>query len=246
MNPFGLFRNVIGRHASTAGVKSMLAKAPSTIADGAVLGAAAAGSSIAVHKVKEALEGDNTPDINPAILGSIFDTRNYGLVNLDTRSDMGQTPNKVPHQRPLLVTIVVGVTIILAVYAVLRIWYCMPWHTCKKNPPKTFDKPASHPRTITGPPRDISTSTGFKFTPPRLPAITEAQCTIVDEEIPKILPRVSEDALYENYSVVGEHCTEDKWTHPANESYIGHPPSVDIQMATLDQAINDIKTAAAK
>ena len=95
----------------------MLAKAPPNIMDGAVLGAAAAGSSITVHKIKEALETDDTPALyhHPVTIGGMFNTRNYGLVNLDTRSDMGQTPSKVPYYKPLLVTILTGAVIILTV-----------------------------------------------------------------------------------------------------------------------------------
>ena len=223
----------------------MLAKAPSTVMDGAILGAAAAGSSIAVHKVKEALEGEDKPVHNPALIGGMFDTRNYGLVNLDTRSDMGQTPAHVHHQRPLLVTIVIGVAIILTVYAALRIWYCIPWYLCKKSPPKPFDKPTNQPRTTTGSPREISTfKHGFKFTSPTLPAIPEVQCTVIDKKTPVILPKPSDETLYENYSVISGHHTQDKWTTPAIDSDMSYSPSVDKKMAKLDQAIKDIKAAA--
>ena len=220
----------------------MLAKAPSTVMDGAILGAAAAGSSIAVHKVKEALEGEDKPVHNPALIGGMFDTRNYGLVNLDTRSDMGQTPAHVHHQRPLLVTIVIGVTIILTVYAALRIWYCIPWHIFKKSPPTPVHKPANHPRTI-GP--EISTfKHGFKFKNPTLPAIPEVQCTVIDQKIPSILPVSNDEAQYENYSVIGGHYSQDKWTTPVTDSDMSYSPSVDKKMAKLDQAIKDIKAAA--
>ena len=223
----------------------MLAKAPSTVMDGAILGAAAAGSSIAVHKVKEALEGEDKPAHNPALIGGMFDTRNYGLVNLDTRSDMGQTPAHVHHQRPLLVTIVIGVVIILTVYAALRIWYCIPWHIFKKSPPTPFNKPTNHPRTTTGPEREISTfKHGFKFKNQTLPAIPEFQCTVIDQKTPGILPKSSDETLYENYSVIGGHYTQDKWTTPVTDSDMSHSPSVDKKMAKLNQAIKYIKAAA--
>ena len=220
----------------------MLAKAPSTVMDGAILGAAAAGSSIAVHKVKEALEGEDKPVHNPALIGGMFDTRNYGLVNLDTRSDMGQTPTHINHQRPLLVTIVIGVAIILTVYAALRIWYCIPWHIFKKNPPNPVQRPTNHPRTI-GP--EISNlKHGFKFKNSTLPTIPEVQCTVIDQKIPSILPVSKDEAQYENYSVIGGHHAQDKWTTPVTDSVISYSPTVDKKMAKLDQAIKDIKAAA--
>ena len=242
MNPFGLFRNVIGRHASTTGVKSMLAKAPSTVMDGAILGAAAAGSSIAVHKVKEALEGEDKPVHNPALIGGMFDTRNYGLVNLDTRSDMGQTPTHVNHQRPLLVTIVIVAAIILTIYAALRIWYCIPWYICKKSPPNSVQRPPNHPRTK-GP--EISNLThGFKFKNSTLPAIPEFQCTVVNQKVPSILPMSKEETQYENYSVISGHRAQDELAYSVTDSVMCHSPTVDKKMAKLDQAIKDIKAAA--
>ena len=219
----------------------MLAKAPSTVMDGAILGAAAAGSSIAVHKVKEALEGEDKPVHNPALIGGMFDTRNYGLVNLDTRSDMGQTPTHVHHQRPLLVTIVIGVAIILTVYAALRIWYCIPWHIFKKNPPTPANKPVN--LRTTGP--EISTfKHGFKFKNPVPPAIPEFQCTVIDQKIPSILPMSKDETQYENYSVIGGHQAQDKVAYSVTDPVISHSPTVDKKMAKLDQAIKDIKAAA--
>ena len=59
-----------------------------------------------------------------------------------------------------------------------------------------------------------------------------------------IKPATSHEALYENYSVINEAHVGDKRTGEANDSHTSHSPSMDRRIATLDQAIIDIKVAS--